>query len=292
MNNTKKPIEEFFLESLLKICLASILIVMAADLYFARFLVLRSVIVNSTVLFAITTAFYMHHLKYFRFAVLWIGFTITAAMFYQSIESDNITTSSMAVVMIVGFGYSVLVKGRLLYAVHGITLLGMVIVFSWLAIHPARYGKPDYSDIVIAGVTYGILYYVIAYSSWQLKKRYDEVISLLLGANHELIEKTHEIETQNEELIQTQENLYQLNNHLETIVEARTKEVTRQNEQLIRYAYTNAHHLRGPVARLLGLIQLTKIDSSLSLEFLCQKIEEQTIEIDQVIKGIGRELQV
>jgi hypothetical protein len=50
MNNPKKPIEEFFLESLLKICLASILIVMVADLYFVRFLVLRSVIVNSTVL--------------------------------------------------------------------------------------------------------------------------------------------------------------------------------------------------------------------------------------------------
>lgn len=291
MSNPKKPIEEFFLESLLKICLASILIVMAADLYFSRFLVLRSVIVNSTVLFAIASAFLLHYWKRFKFAVLWIGVTITSAMFYQSIESDSITTSSMAVVMIVGFGYSVLLKGKLLSLIHGITLLGMMAIFTWLAAYPARYGKSDYSDIVIAGVTYGILYYVIAYSSWQLKKRYDEVITLLLGANRELIEKTHEIESQNEELIQTQENLYELNNHLESIVEARTQEVTQQNERLIRYAYTNAHHLRGPVARLLGLIQLTKIDSSLSMEFLCHKVEEQTLEIDQVIKGINRELQ-
>ena len=290
MNRLKKPIEEFFLESLLKICLISILIVMAVDLYFSRFFVVRSLIVNSAVLFAIITTLLLYHRGFFRFAVLWIGFIITAAMFYQSIESDSITTSSMAVVMVVGFGFSVLLKGRLPYLVHAITLLGMIAVFAWLALHPAKYGKPDYSDILIAGVTYCILYFVIAYSSWQLKQRYDEAFTLLLGANHELVEKTHEIETQNEELLQSQENLYQLNNHLESIVESRTQEVTRQNERLIRYAYTNAHHLRGPVARLLGLTQLAKMDTSLSLEFLFGKIEEQTLEIDQVVKGINQEL--
>lgn len=290
MNRLKKPIEEFFLESLLKICLVSILIVMAVDLYFTRFFVLRSLIVNSAVLFAIVTTLFLHRRGYFRFAVMWIGFIITAAMFYQSIASDSITTSSMAVVMVVGFGFSVLLKGGLPYLLHGITWSGMIAVFSWLALHPARYGKSDYSDIIIAGVTYCILYYVIAYSSWQLKQRYDEALTLLLGANHELVEKTHEIETQNEELVQSQENLYQLNNHLESIVEARTQEVTRQNERLIRYAYTNAHHLRGPVARLLGLTQLAKMDTSLSLEFLFGKIQEQTLEIDQVVKGINQEL--
>ncbi|MBL7857562.1 MAG: hypothetical protein JNM57_07725 [Cyclobacteriaceae bacterium] len=290
MNNSTKPIEEFFLESLIKICLASIVLVMAVDYYFNRFDVIRSVIVNSSVLFAIITTYALHRFGYFVSAVLWIGFIIMGAMFYQSIASDAITTSSMAVVMVIGFGFSVLLKGRLPIVLHGITLLGMCLVFTWLALHPLRYNEPNASDIIVAGFTYGVLYMVIAYSSWILKQRYDDIFKNLEEKNHELVEKSHEIATQNEELMQSQENLYQLNNHLESLVDARTREVQNQNERLIRYSYTNAHHLRGPVARVLGLLQLSKMDVNLDYPFLFQKIEEQTREIDQVISSINKEL--
>ncbi len=291
MHRQTKPIEKFFLESLLKICLISISIVIAVDFYFTRFFVTRSVIVNGAILFAILTTFVLHKRGYFTIAVLWIGFIIMAAMFYQSIASESITTSSMAVVMVIGFGFSVLLKGRLPIVLHLLSLIGMAAVFSWLALHPLQYGKPNSSDIIVAGVTYCVLYTVIAYSSWQLKKRYDEAFMMLKETNIELVEKTHEIETQNEELIQSQENLFQLNNHLESLVEARTQEVKNQNERLIRYAYSNAHHVRGPVARVLGLIQLSKMDVNLDYPFLFQKIEEQTKEIDEVVKGINKELE-
>lgn len=292
MSQSKKPIEEFFLESLLKISLISILIVMAVDFYFTRFMLIRSLIVNSAVLFAIVTTYVFYKRGYFTLSVLWIGFVIMAAMFYQSIEADSITTSSMAVVMVIGFGFSLLLKGRTPFVLHVISLSGMTIVFGWLAMHPTRYGKPDASDIVVAGITYGVLYIILAYSSWKLKQRYDEAIQQLAATNIELVEKTHEIETQNEELLQSQENLFQLNNHLESLVDARTKVVKDQNERLVRYAYTNAHHLRGPVARLLGLIQLSKMEVNLDHYFLFQKMEEQAHEIDEVVRSINKELDV
>lgn len=292
MSQSKKPIEEFFLESLLKISLISILIVMVVDFYFTRFMLIRSLIVNSSVLFAIVTTYIFYKRGYFTLSVLWIGFVIMAAMFYQSIEADSITTSSMAVVMVIGFGFSLLLKGRMPFMLHVISLSGMTIVFSWLAMHPSRYGKPDASDIIVAGITYGVLYIILAYSSWKLKQRYDEAIQQLAATNIELIEKTHEIETQNEELLQSQENLFQLNNHLESLVDARTKEVKDQNERLVRYAYTNAHHLRGPVARLLGLVQLSKMEVNLDYYFLFQRMEEQAYEIDEVVRSINKELDV
>lgn len=288
---TPKSIEVFFLESLLKICLISIFIVMLVDYAFNRFDVIRSVIVNSTVLFAILTAFILHRKGFFVAAVLWIGFLIMGAMFYQSIASDAITTSSMAVVMVVGFGFSVLLRGRLPVLLHSITLLGMTIVFTWLSLHPDSYGEPNASDIIVAGITYGVLYVIIAYSSKLLKQRYDEVFLMLAEKNSELVVKTREIETQNEELQQSQENLNQLNNHLEQIVHERTNEVKNQNERLIRYAYANAHHLRGPVARLLGLIQLSRMETDLNYEFFYAKVEEQALEIDQVVRNINRELE-
>jgi signal transduction histidine kinase len=292
MNEPEKPIEEFFLESLLKICFAGIWIVTAVDFYFTGLVLERSMIVNSAVIFAVVTAFLFYRYGYFKAAVISITFIITAAMFYQSIKADSITTSSMAVIMVVGFSYSVLLKGKFAVWLHLFTLLGVTVVFAWLASHPLRYGKPDATDIIVAGVTYGILYFVIAYSTRILKNRYDYMVQRLAEKNRELSDKAHEIETQNEELVQSQENLFQMNSHLESLVEARTREVKKQNEQLIKYAYSNAHHVRGPVARVLGLIQLSKMDAGLDFPFLFLKIEEQVVEIDQVVKSINKELQV
>ncbi|MBS1509131.1 MAG: hypothetical protein JSS79_21005 [Bacteroidetes bacterium] len=291
MNMNDKPIEEFFFESLLKICLGSVLIVMSVDFYFTGFAATRSAIIDFAILFAILISALLYKKGYFLASVLVIGFLTMAAMFYQSIATDSITTSSMAVVMVIGFGFSVLLKGKIPFLLHGITLIGMISVFAWLAMHPTRYGKPNANDIIVAGVTYLILYLVIGFSSMLLKKRYDEAFKILAEQHLELVEKTNEIETQNEELLLSQENLYQLNLTLESKVEERTREVQKQNEQLIRYAYANAHHVRGPVARLLGLIQLSKMETDLDYPFLFQKIEEQTHEIDAVVKEINKELE-
>jgi len=291
MNTFAKPIEEFFFESLLKVSLFGVLVVLTVDYYFTGLIVARSAIINFSILAAIIIAFVLYRSGNFTVAVLMIAFITMAAMFYQSIEADTITTSSMAVVMVVGFSFSVLLKGKLPWILHVFTLAGMSVIFTWLALHPLRYSKPDASDIIVAGVTYQILYFVLAYSSKILKGRYDEAIKNLAATNMELVEKSHEIETQNEELTQSQENLFHLNSHLESLVEERTKEVQRQNEQLIHYAYSNAHHVRGPLARVLGLIQLSKMEANLDYQFLFQKIEEQSKEMDEVVKSINRALE-
>lgn len=292
MNQQEKPIERFFFELLLRLSLVSIVIVIVVDLWFTQFKETRSLLVNSIVLASILLAFVVNRLGYFRSSVVLIGLLILFAMVYQSLVADTITTSSMAVVMVIGFGFSVLLHGKLSIALHGLTIFCMVAVFAWLAMHPADYAKNNMGDIVIAGVTYLVLYSVISYSSFLLKKRYDEMFLSLREKNIELFEKSNEIEAQKEELVQSQKGLSELNNQLENLVNERTHEVKKQNEQLIRYAFSNAHHLRGPVARLLGLIQISKLDTELGYEILFDKIKAQTEEIDQVVRRINRELEV
>ena len=287
----QRPIEYDFLDSVLKIALVSILIVIASDYFFTRFFVLRSLVVNSIVLVAILLAFIMRWQGYFIASVLWMGLMIVAAMFYQSIEAEEITTSSMAVVMVVGFGFSILLKQRWPLLIHFGIIFGMIIVFGWLAAHPKRYGKTNASDIIVAGITYVLLYVVIAYSSWKLRRRYDQTLDMLVDANKELASNAKEIALRNEELLQSQDRLHQMNTRLESLVTARTAEITRKNETLIRYAYANAHHLRGPVARALGLIQLSRMDTDLDCPYILKKVEEQVVEIDEVVQGINRELQ-
>ena len=106
----------------------------------------------------------------------------------------------------------------------------------------------------------------------------------------ELKQKTEEIEAQNEELVQSQDNLNLINQHLESLVEERTQKVRRQNEVLLKYAYTNAHHVRGPIARLLGLIQLSRMKTDLEYPWFFDKVEDEAKAIDIIIKQIGSEL--
>ena len=89
----------------------------------------------------------------------------------------------------------------------------------------------------------------------------------------ELKIKSEQIETQNEELVQSQRRLNEVNQHLEDLVIKKTEDIKSQNEKILKYAYANAHHVRGPVARLLGLIQLSKLETELDYRWFFEKVE-------------------
>lgn len=107
----------------------------------------------------------------------------------------------------------------------------------------------------------------------------------------ELKEKSDEITSQNEELVQSEENLNKINQHLEKLVEERTTKIQAQNEVLIKYSYANAHHLRGPVARLLGLVSICKLETNPDYNFFIDKMFDQVHEIDAVVRQINLELE-
>jgi hypothetical protein len=58
----------------------------------------------------------------------------------------------------------------------------------------------------------------------------------------------------------------------------------------MKYAHSNAHFVRGPVARLLGLIQLSKLDNHISFPDLFNKIDNEVLDLDRVIKELSKEL--
>ncbi len=109
--------------------------------------------------------------------------------------------------------------------------------------------------------------------------------------NTELNEKATKIASQNDELRQIKDNLSVLNKDLEKIVNERTAKIQIQNEILIKYSYTNAHHLRGPVARLLGLGSIYKLENQPDADFIIEKMVDQAIQIDSVIKQINIDLE-
>jgi len=106
--------------------------------------------------------------------------------------------------------------------------------------------------------------------------------------NEQLQQAVIEIETQNEEMVSQaealrtnhekleeanaviqhqQDELINHNEHLEELVSEKSADLIRTNAELIKYnselrqfSYTVSHNLRGPVARLLGLTALLRLD--------------------------------
>lgn len=146
-------------------------------------------------------------------------------------------------------------------------------------------------DAVTAAITYSTLYFILTYAAGVLKTSYDGIHQRLRDRNIELHEKGNEIAAQNEELLQIQENLSELNRNLENVVNQRTAKIQIQNEILIKYSYTNAHHLRGPVARLLGLASIYKLEPNTNPDFFIEKMLDQANEIDSLVKQINIDLE-
>lgn len=62
------------------------------------------------------------------------------------------------------------------------------------------------------------------------------------------------------------------------------------NETLFNYAYLNAHKVRGPLARLLGLIEISRLDKELDYKWCFEQIGVEAGEVDKVLKKITDEL--
>jgi tetratricopeptide (TPR) repeat protein len=84
-----------------------------------------------------------------------------------------------------------------------------------------------------------------------------------------------------------------INENLESIVIARTDELKDQNQKILDYAFTIAHEVRGPLARILGLIELAKIrelDDDDKKQIMV-RLEDASNELDDIIRSINRKLE-
>jgi hypothetical protein len=282
-------IERIFLRNLLRIILGGILLILVTDIlvYFEDTL---SIIIDLVILISVLLSFVLMK-RFYTASVMIVCCVTLAAMVYQCLVVPLNTTTSLSVILIVGFLFSILLSGRFMWAMHMITGLCIVGVFVVQLEVPALRVSPDASEVITVAITYGVLYFILAYCTVILKSRYDQINFALRLANVELISKANEIEAQNEELVQSHETLNDLNRNLERIVMERTEKVHAQNQMLLKYTYTNAHHLRGPVARLLGLINVHKLDPNPDYNFFMTKMEDQAMEIDTVVKKINEELE-
>jgi len=105
-------------------------------------------------------------------------------------------------------------------------------------------------------------------------------------SNQELLELNKNISEKSEEI-------RQINDNLEAEVNLRTQKIKAQNQKLIEYAFFNAHKVRGPLARVLGLVMLIEKESSLDvMKDMHKKIHISALELDEAVKAINQKLDI
>jgi GAF domain-containing protein len=117
--------------------------------------------------------------------------------------------------------------------------------------------------------------------------------SMLRRLDIEQIQRQNqEISFQNQILLQQKEFIDTINQSLEARIKERTQKLEWQNQQLAEYTFINAHHLRGPLCRIIGLINLMEIPEYRheTGDFIA-KIRIATEELDSVIRTINQRLE-
>lgn len=121
---------------------------------------------------------------------------------------------------------------------------------------------------------------------------------VLAERNHELSilkeeieDKNEELNAQNEEIRKVNDQLTQLNANLEVRIKERTQDLEKRNEQLMEYAYINAHLLRAPVARVIGLLNLLdKTSANAKRMEIAEHLKKAGADLEEVVGQISETL--
>lgn len=117
--------------------------------------------------------------------------------------------------------------------------------------------------------------------NYELKEKQDEIL-----------QQSEELKAQAEELQAYNEKIRVVNASLEEMVTERTHQIQQQNKRLMEYAHQNAHNVRGPLARILGLIYLMDRDhSDDGYQHYKLMLKEAGEELDKVINEIKKKLE-
>lgn len=106
-----------------------------------------------------------------------------------------------------------------------------------------------------------------------------DIVSLAFRTAQRL-DYEHRIERQNAEIAN-------INEGLEERVKQRTEELEIQNKRLIEYTFINSHLLRGPLSRILGLINLMEHDQTMKQSEMLKLLRKSGEELDEVVGKIS-----
>jgi hypothetical protein len=157
---------------------------------------------------------------------------------------------------------------------------------------------PLVRSVTLLKVTFGMLWiFVNTVIAYALKTNSDFYALLeeqrdLVGKQRSMLQsRNEELSKANNELLILNKRVFELNEVLEHRVTERTVELTSRNKILSDYAHMNAHLLRTPVTRIMGLIDLLRITEDPEEKKKVHEILLASAEdLDKVVRSINDRL--
>ncbi|HNP19096.1 MAG TPA: hypothetical protein PKL31_11715 [Fulvivirga sp.] len=147
-----------------------------------------------------------------------------------------------------------------------------------------------YNVALTVGIVIVLLFVLFIYKNLSVQKKQN---LLLEKKSAKIKNQNEELQAQQEDIMNQANRILELNTLLEQEVDERTKELIHKNKKLSEYAFYNSHNIRGPLARILGLIHLwefgnIRLDEK---EAVLSEIQASAKELDEMVKTVNRMLE-
>ena len=116
---------------------------------------------------------------------------------------------------------------------------------------------------------------------------------VLSSLQEELQQKNNQLKLSEDELLASTEELKLINENLNHLVGHRTEALINQNKKLLEHAFINAHKVRGPLARILGLVNLfgQEVNLDHTGKDLLNRLDVSARELDTILKEVRANLE-
>jgi len=167
-----------------------------------------------------------------------------------------------------------------------VAMLGVYFLFpEWLGMQSSF--EPEHIDVNQRNIDYVIVGALILAFTLYMKNKFMFYRDSVSTRYRQLDQIANTLHQQNQELATRQEETRAINDNLETLVEKGAREVEDKNLALAEYAFINAHMLRGPLCRMMGLIHLMEREPDRYNSEQLTQLKTITHEIDQRIREIN-----
>lgn len=222
--------------------------------------------------------------------------SITAGIFYGLILLDSLLlwNNTGGWLGVIPFHLLALIV-LIILSSHGwlqytyLTLCGLFIfalLNNWLIPYPLT-TNPNYDSLAHSWDFLSTTLALVLFVEF-IKSRFYENKEAIESINQYLEASTKTIQEQTEQLNAQQHELSLIQFNLQEIVASKIQEEQDKSNMLTDFAFVNAHKVRAPLARVLGLINLLEMENT-NLENQAQlnKIRQKAEEMDEIIKRIN-----
>lgn len=287
------------------LCLASLLLNTTGLVAASRLWLCLLIPISATALSIYSKILYYNYqeeLDYFTFRFIILASCIFPAVFFSLRERSALIATSL-------FGLIILMCFDPLHALFDVPYRRGILKGS----------NYSFTNVVVL-VNYFIIVGAVLFLKWISERsefRAETLIYELNLINEDLIEKNSEIEAQNQEISLQSENLninqrklqeaytliekqkellYRQNQSLSSELIKKNKDLTNTNAELIKhnnelrqFSYTVSHNLRGPVASLLGLVNLIdRRNMAMEDEQIFEHIKSSLALLDTIIRDLSK----